>query len=143
MPTEDPTLTERQWAVLRAAMDAIVPADDFPSASQAGVEEYFRRQLAGDLQALLPLYKDGLTALDEEARSAGIVGFAEASAAEQDALLKIIERGDVQTVWPESPAVFFQRLVNQVMEGYYADPGNGGNRGEVSWKMVGFGGRKT
>lgn len=143
MPIEDPTLTSRQWAVLRSAMDAIVPADDFPSASQAGVEEYFRRQFAGDLQPLLPLYKGALAALDDEARSTGLAGFVEASATEQNALLKKIERGDVQTVWPEAPAICFQRLVNHVMEGYYADPGNGGNRGEVSWKMVGFGGRKT
>jgi len=143
MPTEDSTLTARQWAVLRAAMDAIIPADDFPSASQAGVDEYFRRQFAGDLQALLPLYKGALAAMDEEARSAGFAEFIEASVADQDAVLKKIERGDVQTVWPEAPAIFFQRLVNHVMEGYYADPGNGGNRGEASWKMVGFVGRKT
>jgi len=143
MSTVVATLTERQWAILRAAMDSIVPADDFPSASQAGVDEYFRRQFAGDLQALLPLYKSALAALDDEARGAGSAGFVEASAMEQDAVLEKIERGDVRTVWPEASAVFFQRLVNHVMEGYYADSGNGGNRGEVSWKMVGFGGRKS
>jgi len=136
-------LTPREWLVLRSAMDRIVPADDFPSASQADVEGYFRRQFGADLQALVSLYSVGLSALDEEARKVSGVGFVELSPSEQDALLEKIERGETQTVWPEAPQVFFQRLVNHVMEGYYADPENGGNRGAVSWKMVGFGGRKT
>jgi gluconate 2-dehydrogenase gamma chain len=29
-------------------------------------------------------------------------------------------------------------LVNHTMEGFYSDPGNGGNRDAVSWKMIGF-----
>lgn len=143
MPSGLSDLSPRQWEILRAAMDRIVPADDFPSASQAGVEDYFRRQFAGDLKPLLPLYAGALAALDADARLAGASGFVEASSVEQDALLKRIERGDSTSLWPEPPAAFFQRLVKHVMEGYYADPGNGGNRGEMAWKMVGFGGRKT
>lgn len=136
-------LTESQWNVLCAAMDRIVPVDDFPSASQAGVDEYFRRQFSSDLQPLISLYSKALVALDDEARMNGRVGFTELSAADQDALLQKIERGETLAVWPEASPVFFQRLVHHVMEGYYADPGNGGNSGAVSWKMVGFGGRKT
>ena len=30
------------------------------------------------------------------------------------------------------------RLVNHAAEGYYADPGQGGNRNRVSWRMIGF-----
>lgn len=124
-------------------MDRIVPADNFPSASQAGVEAYFRRQFGVDLEPLLPLYADALTALDQEAQRAGGAGFVELSSSEQDALLEKVERGATQAVWPEASQTFFQRLVNHVMEGYYSDSGNGGNRDSISWKMVGFGGRKT
>lgn len=136
-------LTSRHWDVLRSAMDRIVPADDYPAASQAGVEAYFRKQFSADLQPLLPLYAKALAALEVEAKSAGGAGFVELSPAEQDALLGKIERGETEAVWPEAAPIFFQRLINHVMEGYYADPENGGNRGAVSWKMVGFGGRKT
>ena len=29
-------------------------------------------------------------------------------------------------------------MVEHVLEGFYADPGNGGNRDAVSWKMIGY-----
>lgn len=136
-------LSARQQAVLRSAMDRIVPADDFPSASQAGVETYFERQFNGDLRGQAAAYAACLDALDAEARATGATGFVELDATAQDELLKRIERGKARAVWPEEPARFFERLVHHVMEGYYADPGNGGNRGAVSWSMVGYGGRKT
>lgn len=57
---------------------------------------------------------------------------------EQDAILRKVETGEVATPWPVNPAEFFDRLVCQTMEGFYGDPGNGGNRGQISWRMVGF-----
>ena len=34
--------------------------------------------------------------------------------------------------------VAFARLVELAHEGFYADPGNGGNRDAVSWRMIGY-----
>ena len=33
---------------------------------------------------------------------------------------------------------FFNLLVSQTMEGFYSDPGNGGNKDGIAWKMIGF-----
>jgi hypothetical protein len=136
-------LTERHWTILRAAMDAIVPADAAPSASQAGVEDYFRKQFEADLKGMLAQYAAGLSALDAEAVARGAAGFPEASRDAQDAILRALERGDARAAWTVPAVLFFEGLLNHVMEGYYADPENGGNRNAVSWAMLGFGGRRT
>ena len=123
---------------LRAALDRIIPSDDFPGAWDAGVGDYIARQLAGDLRDLTPTLAAGLNALDMEARLRDDAPFALLPTARQDALLEWIERGAVMARWPVPPAAFFAQLVRLAAEGYYGDPGNGGNRDEVSWRMVGY-----
>ena len=56
----------------------------------------------------------------------------------QDDLLRRVESGDVVTDWPVDPAEFFRAAAEHAAEGYYSDPGNGGNRDGVSWRMIGF-----
>jgi hypothetical protein len=53
-------------------------------------------------------------------------------------LLEQVERGAVATQWPIDPAGFFQGAAAHAAEGFYGDPGNGGNHGEISWQMIGF-----
>lgn len=134
-------LTPSQDAVLRAAMNRIVPADDFPNAWEAGAGGYVLRLLAGDLNSQLDTVLTGLDALEAESRSAHAVGFAALEAAQQDALLTRLEQRQLDTVWPVDPASFLDLLVTVTIEGYYADPGNGGNREAVAWRMIGFTGQ--
>jgi hypothetical protein len=129
---------DTQLATLRAALDRIIPADDFPGAWEAGAGEYILRQLAGDLAHLLDVYRAGLDALDYEALAASARPFADLAPAPQDALLARIERGEAQAPWPLEAPLFFAMLCEHAAEGYYADPGNGGNRGAASWQMIGF-----
>ena len=131
-------LTAEQLAALRAVVDRIIPPDDWPGGWEAGVGDYLRRQFAGDLQPALELYRAGLAALDAEAVAVAGSPFAGLAAAAQDALLARIETGHVATPWPIEPAAFFRLLVEHAMEGYYSDPGNGGNRDGVAWRMIGF-----
>ena len=132
-------LTVKQAEVLRAAMNRIIPPDDFPGGWDAGAGDYLMRQLdGGDLAHFSEFYKNGLDALEDEARAAAGTDFAQMDAPAQDALLTRIEADDVTADWPVEPSIFFRRLVEHTMEGFYGDPGNGGNREEVSWKMIGF-----
>ena len=130
--------TEQQHATLRALVDRIIPADDFPSGWQAGVGDYLARQFERDLRPQLDRYRTGLDALDAEAQANTGARFAELDAEHQDALLRQIEAGAVTTVWQINPAAFFQAAVEHSMEGFYSDPGNGGNHNGVSWRMIGF-----
>jgi hypothetical protein len=131
-------LTESQQATLRALVDRIIPADDFPSGWEAGVGDYLDRQFAGDLSDLLDVYRAGLDALEVEARATAGISFAALPPDVQDELLRRVELGEVVTDWPVDAAAFFRAATEHAAEGFYGDPGNGGNRDEVSWRMIGF-----
>jgi hypothetical protein len=131
-------LTETQRATLRALVDRIIPGDDFPGGWDAGVGDYLERQFAGDLSDVLDLYRSGLDALEVEARATAGISFSELAPAAQDELLRRVELGEMATDWPVDPAAFFRAAAEHAAEGFYGDPGNGGNRDEVSWRMIGF-----
>jgi hypothetical protein len=140
-------LSSAHLATLRAAMDRIVPGDEFPSASEAGVEGYIRRQLQGDLRSSAPTFVLGLEAIENESKRQFNRTFSKLALQEQDDLLRDIEAGRVAD-WPIPAREFFFMLRDLTIEGYYADPGNGGNLNEISWRMIGFnprvgGGRLT
>jgi hypothetical protein len=130
--------SERQVATLRALIDRLIPPDDFPSGWEAGVGDYLAGQFTGDLRPLLDQYRAGLDALGAEAQAACGAHFAALAAETQDALLGQVEAGTVVTSWPVDPARFFRQAVEHAGEGYYGDPGNGGNRDAVGWRMIGF-----
>jgi hypothetical protein len=131
-------LTEAQRATLRALVDRLIPADDFPGGWDAGVGDYLDRQFAGDLSDVADLYRSGLDALDVEARTAAGVSFAALAPDAQDELLRRVEAGEVAADWSVDPAEFFRAATEHAAEGFYGDPGNGGNRDGVSWRMIGF-----
>lgn len=131
-------LTADHWNTLHSMMNRIIPQDDFPNAWDAGVGNYLSRQLAHDLQHQVENYRLGLETLEAESQAYSGKRFTELDAAIQDKLLSRIETGEVTISWPVNPADFFHMVIRHVMEGYYSDPGNGGNRDSVAWRMIGF-----
>jgi hypothetical protein len=121
-----------QEQVLTAVIDRIIPADDFPSASQAGVMNFLHRTLAGDAAMFAPVLAEGLADLERATREATSMSFVDLDPAAQDKLLTAI--GDTP---------FFRRLTEMTNEGYYADPGNGGNLNAISWTMIGYKGEPS
>lgn len=132
---------DTQERTLKAAMDRLIPEDDFPGAWDTGCGGYLCGQLNAQLEYMTTMYCAGLDGLEAEARAEFAKGFAEISAEQQDDLLGRVETNDVRAEWATPPAAFFSALVNHTAEGYYADPGQGGNRDRISWKMIGFNGR--
>jgi Gluconate 2-dehydrogenase subunit 3 len=131
-------LSPQEQAILRAAVDRILPADGDPGAWDAGAGEYLARQLAGDLLSLGDLLLSGLAALDAEATARFGQGFAALDPERQDALLRDVEAGRVRAPWSVAPERFFTFLVRTTAEGFYGDPEQGGNQDRVSWAMTGF-----
>ena len=131
-------LSEKQIRILEALVNRVIPPDDDPGGWEAGVGDYLFKQFERDLKHMLPVYALGLDGLDAEARAAAGKTFVELSSVEQDALLMRVEVGDVRAAWAVDPVTFFRMVVDHCAEGFYSDPGNGGNRGGVSWKMIGF-----
>jgi len=136
------SLTSPQLVALRALLDRLIPADDFPGALAAGTDQFIVALLAGDAADEAIGIALGLEQLDAEAvaRHGAEGTFASLTAAQQDALLLALEAGEPVTPWPAPlvATVFFNRMVTLAAEGFYADPANGGNRDAASWRMVGY-----
>ena len=131
-------VTEEQRQTLRAVLDCLIPSDEFPGASEAGVADYLERQFETDLADKRDFYFSGLAALENEMFARFQTGFAKLTSDQQTSTLKLIELGEVSTPWPVSPKDFFTLLVNTTAEGYYSNSEQGGNRDAVSWVMTGF-----
>lgn len=112
-------LSSSETTTLFAVLDRIVPKDDYPSATELGVPEFIRRRFEARPE-LVDLYRAGLMVLDAR-------GFVGLTPVDQDAVLADLEG---------HPSL--ATIIQHTIEGYYADPGNGGNLGEASWEMVGF-----
>lgn len=159
--------TPDEAAFIEAACARIVPADATgPGAVEAGVPLFLDRQLAGDYgkgarwymqgpfgkgtstqgyQSKYPpagLYRAAIGGIASHLGQNGGTPFAKRSAADQDAFLKDLEAGKVDLGRDVDAKAYFALLLQNVMEGYFADPLYGGNRGLAAWKMIGFSGAR-
>ena len=131
-------LSEDLERTLRAAIDRIIPADEYPGASQSGVVDYLVRQFDKDLRPFFDDYCAGLTSLEAESVACFARSFHSLTAEEKDSTLTQVEAGKVSTTWAVPPQTFFKLLTNTTAEGFYSEPEQGGNRDAVSWVMIGF-----
>lgn len=108
---------------LAVAIDSVVPADDFSSASQAGGLRFW----AGLIGSERPEWADRVTRVLDllDLRSGG--RFSDLDAGAREVVLDGLV-DDPDYAW-------FAQLVNA---GFYADPANGGNDGAESWRMLGW-----
>ena len=136
-------LNTLQWNTLRAAMDRIIPPDDFPGAWEAGGGDFLAAMFGKELRPVLTTYSDGLDALEAESQLTHGKPFHEIADTKQDAILQAVSEGRTRAAWNTPPIAFFRLLTNHVNEGFYSDPGNGGNKNAISWKMTGFSERHT
>jgi gluconate 2-dehydrogenase gamma chain len=121
-------LTSAQARTLSVLCDQIVPADDFPSATQAGVLAYIDRQLVRHYRRHRNAYRDGLEQADGLSRQRFGRGLADLDATQQSELTSDLSR--------QNPG-FFNLVRSHTFEGFYGSPRHGGNRDAVSWRMVG------
>jgi Gluconate 2-dehydrogenase subunit 3 len=131
-------LTPVQLITLNALADRLIPADDTPGAVEAGAVNYLLHQFERDLAAFEDVYAKGLDSLDQEAQETAGMPFARMPASAQDELLRRVEQGEVATPWAFDPASFMRHAAEHLAEGFYSDPGNGGNNKMVAWQMIGF-----
>jgi gluconate 2-dehydrogenase gamma chain len=86
--------------------------------------------MGGGLRPPAELYRTSPRTIREQLLGRGL-DFANASAAEQDGLLSELEAGGLG-LGGFSSAIFFETLLANIIEGYFADPAYGGNRDTVS-----------
>lgn len=163
-------LTEAERKTLAAVYDRLLPADEYgPSATQAGCLEFIDSQLAGhygsgkalylegpirpenELQLMgtaqfmaspLERYRTGLKALEAYAQARFGKAFDALSAEQIDNFLGELEAGRAVLSKDIDSKGFFELMLQNVREGYFADPIYGGNRDMAGWKMIGFPGAR-
>jgi len=156
------TLSPPEAAFVVAAVDTLIPADDLtPSGSDCGVANFIDRQLAGAFGSGARLYRHGpflqgkpehgyqLSLTPREFFAAGIKAandwaaatygrdFANLDEAQRIEAMQALEEGAVE-LGEISSADFFGQLLDLAMQGFFADPIYGGNKGKAAWKMIGF-----
>ena len=161
-PSTHLTLTETEVAFFTAAADAMIPADELtPSGSDCGIVTFIDRQLASAWGGGAKMYRNGpfrkakpeygyqLPLTPRQLFTAGVVAtnawtrkvygkdFDRLAAKEREDALKVLEQGKAE-LDDFDGKIFFEALLQIVMEGFFADPIYGGNRNKVSWRMVGY-----
>jgi len=120
--------TERLWPA----------APGKPGATDVGVLNYIDLALAGAYVDQQDFYRRGIAQLDAYCEAAHGKPFAELSPTMQDDVIRALEQGRATGfTWP-SPQAFFNVVRTHTMEGMFADPVYGGNRGFAGWRQVGF-----
>lgn len=117
--------TMDEAACLTALCEQLIPADQDPGATDAGVVNYIDRQTALRFPEELTIYQEGIASLQTTCRSVHHKLFEELPPEEQTGLMRSMER---------SP--FFELLLRRTMQGFYGSPRHGGNRDYLSYKMM-------
>ncbi len=125
---------------LAAVCDRLIPPDTDPGAEWARVVNFMDLQLCGPYRSLRNVYRAGISCLERTGYARFGKPFTELSAAQQDALLSALERGEAPSgIWKTvAPGEFFEVVLNHTMQGFYGDPRHGGNRSRASWRMLRF-----
>ena len=84
------------------------------------------------------MYRAGIAALDRHCRAQpGGKSFAQLPSERQDEVLQGLESSTVKLEGVDG-SKFFEQLLKDTQQGFFADPLYGGNRDMCAWKMIGF-----
>jgi gluconate 2-dehydrogenase gamma chain len=159
--------TDMEAACIGAVANRIIPPDPQTLGGQdAGCVVFIDRQLSGPYgqhaglyvsgpfkegskqqgpqapQTPSELYRKGIEALDQHSGSVGGgKPFARLEAAAQDDILHGLESSTLRLDGVDGKA-FFEQLLKDVQQGFFADPIYGGNHDMCAWKMIGFPGAR-
>lgn len=130
-----PTLTK--------IINRLIPKDDYPNAEDNGVLNYLQTFFERGNESVRQLIDIGCQLMEQESQAILRQTVSQLNDQELIELIAVVQEGQVQTNWTVSPQKFIEQLIALTAEGYYSDPGNGGNPNKSSWRMMGFVRRAT
>jgi gluconate 2-dehydrogenase gamma chain len=142
--------TIEEGQTVAAICERIIPADQDPGATEAGVVNFIDLQLMGPYKRHRASYRQGIRGVEQTSLKRFGHRFTELGPEGQDEVLKELERAAAaretrkgvsspgETRKGVSSEDFFSLILSHTMQGFYGDPRHGGNRGRVSWKMLGL-----
>ncbi len=128
-PAKFEFFTPEQAREVEAVAAQIIPSDGTPGAREAGAVYFIDRALSTFDRDKQKPYADGLTQLSAKLKELypGAESFSAATAEQQVAVLKAIEKSD-----------FFELIRTHTIMGFFCLPERGGNRDQVGWKLIGM-----
>jgi gluconate 2-dehydrogenase gamma chain len=159
---------DAEWRFINAAVDRLIPSnEDGPGAVELQVPRFIDKQMdseyghggfwylhgpfAPDAVATLgyqqrysprDFYRTAIPGIDNWCRDQHGKAFADLDPLKQDAVLAALEEDKI-TLPTMKASAFFDQIIANTKEGYFADPMYGGNLNMGSWKMIGFPGARA
>jgi gluconate 2-dehydrogenase gamma chain len=121
-----------------ALCEQIIPKDQSPGATDAGVIYYIDRQLSGVFQYDQETYRNGIKSLQNYCRIKSGKSFESLPAMEQVKVMKLMESSQIgERDWSGGKASdFFNLILSHTMQGFYGSPIHGGNKNYMSFEML-------
>ncbi len=132
--------SETEAQLLIAICEQIIPRDDTPGATDAGVIYYIDRQVSGPLARYQQSYRLGLASFRKKCLQVYKTPFEKLSFAQQTDALRLIEAGQApKELWGDpSQRGFFGLVLDHTRQGFYGSPRHGGYRDYASYRMLGL-----
>ena len=121
-----------------AFCEQIIPKDESPGATDAGVIFYIDRQLSGVFHYDQETYRHEIKNLQAYCKNKYGNGFQSIAYEDQITLMRLMESNQInETEWPKGkPADFFNMVLSHTMQGFYGSPIHGGNKDYMSFEML-------
>ncbi len=144
-PQKFEALTAEQAREVEALAARIIPTDEMPGATEAGVVYFIDRALKTFASDALPLYENGIAGTNAltKLRFPSLSRFSEGTPEQQDEIVaemagdKKPTRGTLRESANLVSPDFFQLLWFHTVAGFLVDPEGGGNRNYAGWKVIG------
>ena len=121
-----------------AICEQIIPKDQSPGATDAGVIHYIDRQLSGVFHYHQDTYRKGIKNLQTYCKGKHQKAFEALSPEDQIITLEMLENNQLkENEWDQSkPSDFFNLVLSHTMQGFYGSPIHGGNKDYMSFEML-------
>jgi gluconate 2-dehydrogenase gamma chain len=130
--------TKEEASCLIALCEQIIPADEDPGATDAGVINFIDKQTTLRFPDDEAIFKNGIVALQAFCKEKHNCLFEQLSSVEQVSIMKDMERNKLPgEYWQKAnQASFFNLVLRRTMQGFYGSPRHGGNKDYVSYRMM-------
>jgi gluconate 2-dehydrogenase gamma chain len=130
--------TPEEALCIIAICEQIIPKDESPGATDAGVIYYIDKQLSGVFHYDQETYRNGIKNLQEYCTKKHTKLFENLTFDEQTKLLIMLESNQLnETEWQQGkPSDFFNLVRSHTMQGFYGSPIHGGNKNYMSFEML-------
>jgi gluconate 2-dehydrogenase gamma chain len=131
-------ITVQESNLLDALVEQIIPTDEWPGGRDAGVTNFIDKQLTESYTRYQEVYRKGLLAIQETCKDQFQKQFEELPFEKQTLFLETMEAGKMEGKhWEKGfDRQFFRLIRDHSMQGFYGSPRHGGNKDNVSYKMM-------